>query len=122
MENPAGGESLVLYFGYDEDILHLRAQRQLLIVATLLKDDATKKLRITGHADAMGTEDYNLGLSARRAFSVSDNLIKLGVPARQIITEGFGESAPLAANVREDGTDNPEGRSKNRRTEILLDF
>lgn len=122
VENPSGGESLVLYFGYDEDMLHLRAQRQLLIVATLLKGDATKKLRITGHADAMGTEDYNLELSARRAFSVRDNLIELGVPARQVITEGFGEVAPLAANVREDGTDDPEGRSKNRRTEILLDF
>ncbi|MCB1096795.1 MAG: OmpA family protein [Verrucomicrobiae bacterium] len=122
VENPSGGESLVLYFGYDEDMLHLRAQRQLLIVATLMKDDATKKLRITGHADAMGTEDYNLALSARRAYSVRDSLIKLGVPADQIITQGFGESAPLAANVREDGSDNPEGRSKNRRTEIFLDF
>lgn len=122
VENPSGGESLVLYFGYDEDILHLRAQRQLLIVSTLLKDDSSKRLRITGHADAMGTEDYNLALSARRAFSVRDQLIKLGVPAQQIETKGFGESAPLAANVRDDGTDNPEGRSKNRRTEIYLDF
>lgn len=122
VDNPSGGESLVLYFGYDEDMLHLRAQRQLAIVAALLRDDASKSLRITGHADALGTEDYNLALSARRAFSVRDRLIELGVPTRQINTEGFGESAPLAANVREDGSDNPEGRSRNRRTEIFLDF
>ena len=122
VNNPSGGESLVLYFGYDEDILHVRAQRQLAIVAALLKDDAGKSLRITGHADALGTEDYNLALSARRAYSVRDRLIELGVPASQIITEGFGESVPLAANIREDGTDNPEGRSRNRRTEIFLDF
>ncbi|MGK0185248.1 MAG: outer membrane protein OmpA-like peptidoglycan-associated protein [Verrucomicrobiales bacterium] len=122
VENPSGGESLVLYFGYDEDMLHLRAQRQLLIVATLLKEDSSKRLRITGHADAMGTEDYNFALSGRRAYSVRDQLIQLGVPARQIETQGFGESTPLADNQREDGTDNPEGRSKNRRTEIFLNF
>ena len=122
VDNPAGGESLVLYFGYDEDRLHLRAQRQLSIVAALLKNDLDKGIRITGHADALGSEPYNDQLSRRRAFAVRDQLVGLGVDPAQIVTEGFGESVPLADNVRPDGSDNPEGRSKNRRTEIFLDF
>jgi OOP family OmpA-OmpF porin len=122
VENPAGGESLVLYFGYDEDMLHLRAQRQLSIVSALLRDDARKVIRITGHADALGSEDYNDNLSERRALAARARLIELGVPPKQVVAEGFGESAPAAENVRADGTDNPEGRSKNRRTEIFLDF
>lgn len=122
VKNPSGGESLVVYFGFDDAELTPRARRQLDIVAQLLRGDTNRLLRLTGHADALGRDDYNRRLSAARAYAVREYLLSLGVPARQIVTEGLGALRPLAANTRPDGSDNPEGRSKNRRTEIFLDF
>lgn len=122
VKNPSGGESLVVYFDFDDATLGPRARRQLDIVSHLLRGDASRVLRLTGHADAVGQDTYNRRLSAARAYAVREYLLTLGVPARQIITEGLGALRPLAANTRPDGSDNPEGRSKNRRTEIFLDF
>lgn len=122
VSSPQGGESLVLYFEFDDASIVPRARRQLEIVAGLLATDPAKKLRISGHADALGADDYNFRLSAVRARNVRDYLIRLGVNPVQIETIGFGATAPLDPNRREDGSDNPEGRSRNRRTEIYLDF
>ena len=122
VKNPSGGESLVVYFEYDKSDISERGLRQLQIVAELLKSDPARKMRLSGYADALGTEDYNYQLSKRRAESVQKKLAELGVPADQIVTRGFGAEAPLDPNKKEDGTDNPEGRSRNRRTEIYLDF
>ncbi|HYF35321.1 MAG TPA: OmpA family protein, partial [Prosthecobacter sp.] len=120
--NPKGGESLALYFEYDKAQLHPRALKQLDIVAGLLKSDAAKKLQIAGHTDAKGTDDYNLRLSQARAESVKKQLVALGVPANQVVTTGLGKAQPLGPNEKADGTDDPAGRSKNRRAEIYLDF
>ncbi len=122
VKNPKGGESLALYFEYDEAGLHPRARKQLQIVSELLKSDANRKLRIAGHADALGAEDYNLRLSRQRAESVKKELVALGVTAAQIDTTGLGAAQPLGPNQKSDGSDDPEGRSKNRRAEIYLDF
>jgi outer membrane protein OmpA-like peptidoglycan-associated protein len=122
VKNPKGGESLALYFEYDSAELHPRAQKQLEIVSGLLKSDASKKLKIAGHTDAMGAEDYNISLSQRRAEEVKKRLAALGVSADQVITEALGKAQPLSPNSKADGTDDPEGRSKNRRAEIYLDF
>lgn len=122
VKNPKGGESLALYFEYDEAGLHPRAQKQLQIVADMLKSDTKRKLRIAGHTDALGAEDYNLRLSRQRAESVKKQLVALGVSADQVDTTGLGTAQPLGPNQKSDGTDDPEGRSKNRRAEIYLDF
>lgn len=120
--HPRGGESLALYFEYDQAALHPRAQKQLEIVAGLLKSDATRKLEIAGHTDAKGTDNYNLGLSQARAEAVKRQLVALGVPETQVVTRAMGKAQPLGPNQKKDGTDDPEGRSKNRRAEILLNF
>jgi len=122
VQNPKGGESLALYFEYDQAELHPRAQKQLFIVAEMLKSDAKRKLYITGHTDAMGTDDYNIRLSQSRAKTVKEQLAALGVPADQVVTEGMGKAVPLSPNQKADGSDDPEGRSRNRRAEIFLDF
>lgn len=122
VSNPKGGESLALYFEYDQSELHPRALKQLEIVAGLLKSDATKKLEIAGHTDAKGTDNYNIALSQARAESVKKHLAEMGVPAEQIVTTAMGKAQPLGPNEKADGTDDPEGRSKNRRAEIYLDF
>jgi len=122
VKNPSGGESLALYFEYDQAQLHPRAQKQLEIVAGLLKSDPNKKLHIAGHTDAKGTDEYNIRLSRSRADTVKTQLVALGVSDAQIITTGLGKAQPLGPNEKADGTDDPAGRSKNRRAEIFLDF
>jgi outer membrane protein OmpA-like peptidoglycan-associated protein len=122
VKNPAGGDTLALYFGFDEDEVNPRTLRQLEIVSKILRADPSKKITLSGHTDALGTKNYNEGLSGRRAASVRDLLIESGVAAGQIITVAKGSSQPRRPNVTESGIDNPDGRKVNRRTEIYLDF
>ena len=122
VKNPNGGESLVVYFEYDKSELTGRGLRQMEIVADLLKSDPARKMRLGGYTDSLGTDDYNAKLSKKRAEAVRNKLAELGVPAAQIVTHAYGAEAPLDPNKKDDGTDNPEGRSRNRRTEIYLDF
>jgi outer membrane protein OmpA-like peptidoglycan-associated protein len=122
VQNPKGGECIALYYEYDSAVLHPRAQAQLKIVAGVLKDNPGKMLKITGHTDALGSDDYNIRLSQKRAEAVKQFFLDQGVPAKQVETTGIGKALPLSPNANPDGTDNPEGRSHNRRAEILLDF
>lgn len=69
---------------------------------------------ITGHADAIGSDDYNHRLSERRAWSVSEVLSQYGVDRYRIRTTGMGEMSPIATNATE------WGRSRNRRVEISV--
>ena len=122
VKNPAGGDTLILYFGFDEDELTPRTKRQLDIVAGLLKLDSAKKLTLSGHTDSLGTDEYNNGLSAKRAKAVEKYLLEVGVPRTQIVALAEGEAKPRLPNQTETGEDNPTGRRANRRTEIYLDF
>jgi outer membrane protein OmpA-like peptidoglycan-associated protein len=122
VKNPAGGDTLALYFGFDEDEVNPRTRRQLEIVSKILRADPDKKITLSGHTDALGTRDYNDDLSGRRAAVVRDLLIEAGVSATQIVTVAKGSSQPRRPNVTEGGVDNPDGRKVNRRTEIYLDF
>ncbi len=103
-------------------MLHPRAQAQLNIVASILKASPSKNLKIGGHTDAKGSDQYNVALSQRRAAAVKQYFLDQGVPPLQVETVGFGKALPLSPNANPDGSDNPEGRSRNRRAEILLDF
>jgi len=79
------------------------------------------KVRVEGHTDSKGTEEYNQKLSERRAEAVKQYLIKKGaVESSMISATGYGESRPIAPNETPDGKDNPEGRAENRRVEILI--
>lgn len=122
VEDPSGGDSLVLYFEFDDAGLTPRTHRQLSIVADILKEGAERVIRINGHADALGSDDYNVNLSDRRAETIRQTLIGLGVKPEQVVTEAFGAAKPRKPNFLPDGSDNPSGRSQNRRAEVLLDF
>ena len=78
-------------------------------------------LELEGHTDSVGSDDYNDDLSQKRAKSVAAWLVHRGgvAPAR-ITTRGFGEARPVAPNTKPDGSDNPDGRQKNRRVELRL--
>jgi outer membrane protein OmpA-like peptidoglycan-associated protein len=83
-------------------------------LATYLSSNPQTKVLIEGHTDARGSEDYNIGLSDRRARAVSTALESRGIPADQIQTLGRGKAYPVASN------DTPEGRQQNRRVEIVF--
>ena len=122
VKNPKGGDSLALFFGFDEFELTPRSLRQLQIVAELLK--ASKgKLDISGHTDDVGSEKYNMELSLRRAETVKKALVDCGVDEAQISTEGMGKTQPRRFYTTEDTTEQIDYiRGENRRAEIYLDF
>ena len=77
--------------------------------------------RVEGHTDWIGSDAYNLRLSTRRAESVRDWLVRQGgVPRPAVSTVGYGEGRPVAPNSTPDGRDDPEGRQRNRRVELLV--
>lgn len=83
-------------------------------VASYLKRKKDTNICIEGHTDDEGSATANLQLSQKRAEAVRNFLIKEGVPALRITTKGYGETKPIADNTT------PEGRAKNRRTEIQI--
>ena len=122
IKNPNGGESLVIYFDFDSEGLNLRTKKQLDIVSRLLKLDESKKVILSGHTDAKGSNDYNQGLSIERAKAVKAYLKESGIGDPQIVTEAHGFSKPRRPDTKVDGSDDPSARRANRRTEIYLDF
>ena len=122
IKNPKGGDSLAIYFDLNAKDLTPRTKRQLAIVANLLSTAKEKKLTISGHTDALGTDQYNLSLSRERANQVMQFLAEKNVDRKQMSIAGYGKAKPRLPNTTGDGSDNPEGRRANRRAEILLDF
>jgi OOP family OmpA-OmpF porin len=79
------------------------------------------KVKLEGHTDSKGTEEYNQKLSERRAEAVRQYLIREDACEKAMISAtGYGELRPIAPNTTKDGKDNPEGRAENRRVEILI--
>ncbi len=122
VKNPKGGDSLALFFGFNEAALTPRSQRQLQIVAELLKA-SHGHLNISGHTDDVGSEAYNQKLSERRAEAVREALIGFGVEPEQVSAEGMGKSQPRRTYSTEDSEQQIDYiRGENRRAEIYLDF
>lgn len=122
VKNPKGGDSLALFFAFDDATLTPRSLRQLEIVAHLLKE-SRRKLDISGHTDDVGTAVYNQKLSEQRAAAVRDALVSFGVDAAQITTRGMGMSQPRRTYSDQDSEEQIDtARGENRRAEIYLDF
>jgi outer membrane protein OmpA-like peptidoglycan-associated protein len=77
-------------------------------------------VEIGSHTDSIGTELYNMDLSQRRSESVVSYLISKGITSERLVAKGYGMSMPIAPNKNTDGSDNPEGRQLNRRTEMKI--
>jgi len=103
-----------LLFGYDEYVLQSEARAAVDRVARILTQVPGLRLRVDGHADAIGSEAYNNQLSARRAQVVADALVAGGIPAEAIAVRGLGKSKPIASNQT------AEGRQQNRRVAIVI--
>lgn len=108
-------------FDFDKADLRPEAAGELGKVAQVLTAHPGAPVTIEGHTDAKGNDAYNQGLSERRAASVKAWLVANGgAPADAITTRGRGETEPVAPNTKPDGSDDPEGRQKNRRVEITV--
>jgi outer membrane protein OmpA-like peptidoglycan-associated protein len=99
-------------FEFDSYILHPSSNDELAKVVTYLKAHPEINVRVSGHTDFAGSDDYNLTLSRNRAKSVADFLIMRGVEEHRIISYGFGKSRPL--NLEKTS----EAATINRRVEL----
>ncbi len=107
-------------FDFDKSDIRADARPVLARLADALKTMPKAAVAIIGHTDSKGDDNYNQQLSERRASSVKTWLQKVGVASVKS-TEGKGESSPVAPNKNADGSDNPEGRQKNRRVEFIIE-
>jgi outer membrane protein OmpA-like peptidoglycan-associated protein len=104
-----------ILFDFDSAVLRANARTNLNELATSLGDMSDDvELLIAGHTDSVGTDDYNFGLSQRRAQSAADHIMTRGIPPARINITGLGESEPVATN------DTAEGRQLNRRVEVAI--
>ena len=114
------GDTLILRmpsdvtFGYDSDTIDSRFYAVLDDVANVLNTYDQSVVDVIGHADSRGSDEYNQGLSERRASSVAGYLLQRGVIRERLYVAGMGERAPVASN------DTDAGRATNRRVEIVI--
>jgi outer membrane protein OmpA-like peptidoglycan-associated protein len=89
-------------------------------VLALMEANPELIVEIQSHTDSKGNEQYNIKLSQRRAESVVTYLTQKGIAPKRLVAKGYGEGRPIAPNDKKDGSDNPEGRALNRRTDFKI--
>jgi len=104
----------IVYFDTDKSDIKSQYIPVLDQVADIMKKNPDLKLEIQGHTDIRGAEEYNQGLSDKRAKAVLGYLVNAGISADRMTCVGFGITKPAASNST------PEGKAKNRRAELIL--
>ncbi len=109
-------------FDFDKSTLRPAARDTLHQAASIIRSNAkASTVRIDGYTDAKGSDAYNQGLSERRAEAVLRWFVaNEGLQEVKFAAKGFGAKNPVAPNTKPDGSDDPNGRQKNRRVEITI--
>ena len=102
------------FFDYKTADLGADSEREVELIARLLRQKPNRPVVIEGHADDIGSEAYNLDLSLARAEAVRQALIDKGIDGERLDVLAMGETLPAAYNSTEDG------RAKNRRVEVII--
>ena len=103
-----------IYFDFDKAVIKPESEPTLREIARLLSADSQLRLHVVGHSDGVGSLDYNIDLSSRRAAAVVAALVsEHDVDAGRLRPAGVGSLAPVASNSTE------EGRARNRRVELV---
>jgi outer membrane protein OmpA-like peptidoglycan-associated protein len=85
-------------FAFNSAVLPDSAHEMIDVVAQVMKESPDIKVRVEGHTDAIGSADYNVSLSERRALSVGEYLVKVGIDPSRLILIGKGMAEPLTSN------------------------
>jgi peptidoglycan-associated lipoprotein len=109
-----------IYFEYDKADINRESAQELDKLVQILEDNPDIKIEMGSHTDSVASNSYNIDLSQRRAQSTVDYLIRKGIDPKRLTAKGYGKERPIARNTNPDGTDNPVGRQKNRRTEFRI--
>lgn len=111
-------------FEFDKATLTPDAEETLNALVPLLSKDGRQAppATIEGHTDGKGSDAYNQALSEKRAQTVKDWLVVKDVLPATTPIQGWGKRRPVAPNAKPDGSDDPAGRQKNRRVEVVLDL
>jgi outer membrane protein OmpA-like peptidoglycan-associated protein len=104
----------VVEFYANSDLLTAKGRGTIDSLLPVLRNNPRTHVEIAGHADNVGTQDYNLALSQRRAEAVKKHFIAQGIAEQRFITQGYGFSLPIADNAT------VEGRQRNRRAEVIV--
>ena len=106
-----------IYYPFDQAYLTPEAKTAIdTSIYELLIENPTLIVEIGSHTDSKGTGKYNQHLSQKRAQSVVNYLVEKGANKKRLEAKGYGESKPIKPNILADGSDNPKGRARNRRT------
>ncbi|HEY7002499.1 MAG TPA: OmpA family protein [Candidatus Udaeobacter sp.] len=108
-----------ILFDFDKSNLRPAAESTLGQVAKMINSYPKAVVLIEGYTDSKGSDSYNAKLSDRRAVAVKNWFAKHEI-ASSMQTRGWGAAKPVAPNKHPDGSDDPEGRQKNRRVEITI--
>jgi outer membrane protein OmpA-like peptidoglycan-associated protein len=109
-----------VFFDFDKYDLRPESYVELDRVVGFLNEYPNIEIEMSAHTDHKGSDNYNMILSDNRATSVREYIISKGIAATRIISQGYGETRPVANNTNADGSDNPEGRQLNRRVEFTI--
>ena len=101
-------------FDTNSDVVRQGLHSEINRVATVMTQYPATLIRIEGHTDSVGSSEYNIDLSKRRANSVKTLLAQRGIAESRMETVGYGKTMPVADNTTE------AGRQKNRRVEIKI--
>ena len=98
------------------------ARTKVRSIADVLNEQAkNRRVAVEGHTDSIGSDAFNQKLSERRSENVANALQSAGVNNQRVTVKGYGKRYPVAPNTNPDGTDNPAGRAKNRRVEVVIE-
>lgn len=103
-----------VFFDFDKYDLRSESFVELDRVVKLLNENPKIEIEMSAHTDSYGSDDYNFTLSDNRAKSVREYIISKGIAPGRIISQGYGETKPVAPN------DTPENRQLNRRVEFKI--
>ena len=101
-------------FDFDRAVLRPGGMRTVRELANFLNQYPERNVMIEGHTDSIGSQEYNLDLSERRADAVRVALIERGIAANRIQIKGYGKLYPVTSNATE------SGRQQNRRVEVII--